>query len=465
MSDLDTLRQRGIRAYCVVDATGVALNGTSTLAQILAKGMAPICQVNSVGTEPNSSTTAATLLSRGIKTFCQLNESGVDPITSDSADTINKRGLNAFVAVDIGGIAQNGSKTILQLDSMGLESFAPVDETGTVFTLGGIVLSPATIPENSANTTTVGTASIVIPFTGTPVWSITDATGTFNIGSGTGIVKVLSNTQLNYESHTSLPVTIHVTGTTPTIPDLAVSIQITNVIEIPVNVSAPVVIGSAVEGATLTGTNGTWTDMAGPGAATFAYQWKRGGVTIGGATSNTYTPVIADVGSTLTLEVTPTNTAGSGTAQASAPTATVTKTTLSYSPVTSGTVGVTYTGATPSSSGGTAPYGYSKTGTLPTGLTLDPSSGIIGGIPSSAATFSGIVLISTDANAITDSSSSFSITIASGGGGGHVGPDLLLGNLTDHLTLGNGIDYLQLGTAHDLLLLGNGTDHLLLGAN
>ena len=39
----------------------------------------------------------------------------------------------------------------------------------------------------------------------------------------------------------------------------------------------------------------------------------------------------------------------------------------SYTPVTTATYNVAYTGATPSASGGTAPYTFSNTGTLPTG--------------------------------------------------------------------------------------------------
>lgn len=72
----------------------------------------------------------------------------------------------------------------------------------------------------------------------------------------------------------------------------------------PVNTVAPVVSGTANFGSTLTTTNGTWTGVPTP---TFTYQWQRVTTNISGATSSTYIPVQADVGSTLRCVVTATN--------------------------------------------------------------------------------------------------------------------------------------------------------------
>lgn len=79
----------------------------------------------------------------------------------------------------------------------------------------------------------------------------------------------------------------------------------------PVNTVAPVISGTAVLGATLTGTNGTWT---GDAVINFTYQWQRDGSSIGGETANTHVVVGADQGHTLTLAVTGTNGAGNSTA-------------------------------------------------------------------------------------------------------------------------------------------------------
>ena len=89
----------------------------------------------------------------------------------------------------------------------------------------------------------------------------------------------------------------------------------------PVNTVAPVVSGSTPVGSVLSVTNGTW-DHTGGAPPSYAYQWTRDGVNIGGATSSTYTTVTADGGHAVGCKVTVTNTGGSAT-QASSNTITV----------------------------------------------------------------------------------------------------------------------------------------------
>ncbi len=94
----------------------------------------------------------------------------------------------------------------------------------------------------------------------------------------------------------------------------------------PQNTAAPTVSGSAVQGETLTASNGSWSGYPAP---TFTFQWQHcdsSGVNcspISGATSSSYVVAAGDVGSTLQVTVTATNTAGS-TPASSAPTAVVT---------------------------------------------------------------------------------------------------------------------------------------------
>lgn len=94
----------------------------------------------------------------------------------------------------------------------------------------------------------------------------------------------------------------------------------------PSNTSAPTISGTAQEGQKLTATTGTWSSSA---AVTYTFQWQRCNasgsacVDIAGATSQDYVVATADVGNTLRVVVTATNTDGSGKAN-SAPTAVVT---------------------------------------------------------------------------------------------------------------------------------------------
>ena len=85
----------------------------------------------------------------------------------------------------------------------------------------------------------------------------------------------------------------------------------------PVNTVAPSISGSPKEGSTLTASNGTW---SGGTPMSFAYQWRRcdksgaACIDIAGATAKIYAAVAADVGFTLMVRVTATNSAGSSSA-------------------------------------------------------------------------------------------------------------------------------------------------------
>ncbi len=90
----------------------------------------------------------------------------------------------------------------------------------------------------------------------------------------------------------------------------------------PSDTTKPAVSGAAEVGQTLTASKGTW---SGSTPITYAYQWQRGGSTdIAGATASGYKPVAADVGHTLDVVVTATNSAGTSSAT-SAQTAAVTE--------------------------------------------------------------------------------------------------------------------------------------------
>lgn len=82
----------------------------------------------------------------------------------------------------------------------------------------------------------------------------------------------------------------------------------------PSNTVSPVASGTASVGATLSVTNGTWTNTP----LSYAYQWRRGGAAITGETASSYVVVSADQGLDVTCTVTATNASGSGVATSNA---------------------------------------------------------------------------------------------------------------------------------------------------
>ncbi|MGP8252439.1 MAG: putative Ig domain-containing protein [Terracidiphilus sp.] len=89
---------------------------------------------------------------------------------------------------------------------------------------------------------------------------------------------------------------------------------------------------------------------------------------------------------------------GGGSPQATTPV------TITISTLPSGNIGVLYT-ATLSASGGNAPYTWTLSGNLPTGLSLNASAGTIGGTPASAANATALTVTATDSSTPAQSAS------------------------------------------------------------
>ena len=90
----------------------------------------------------------------------------------------------------------------------------------------------------------------------------------------------------------------------------------------PSNSSPPTISGTAATGQTLSASTGSWTESP----TRYEYQWQRcssGCAAVAGATASTYTVAGGDVGSTLRVAVTASNSAGASTPASSAPTAVV----------------------------------------------------------------------------------------------------------------------------------------------
>ena len=161
-----------------------------------------------------------------------------------------------------------------------------------------------------------------------------------DVGTTIDVSVTATNTAGNATATSAATATI--TGPTPPPPPTA-----------PANTAAPTITGTPQQGSVLTASTGTWT---GTTPISYAYQWQScpaGGGTctpISGAVNPTYTTVAADVGTTIDVSVTATNTAGNATAT-SAPTATIT------SPPTSGVIGTNVAGATFAGPGASYKFG------------------------------------------------------------------------------------------------------------
>jgi hypothetical protein len=187
----------------------------------------------------------------------------------------------------------------------------------------------------------------------------------------------------------------------------------------PVNTALPIISGTAQVGQTLTCTQGTWSNSP----TSYTYQWNRAGTAISGATSTTYIPVTADIGSTLTYTVTATNAGGSTSATSAATAAVIAAASgvpvNSAVPVITGTAQV---GQTLTASQGTwsnSPTGYAyqwyRAGTAISGATASTYVPVTAGIGSTLTVTVTATNASGSASA-TSAPTSAVIAAASGGG-------------------------------------------------
>lgn len=101
---------------------------------------------------------------------------------------------------------------------------------------------------------------------------------------------------------------------------------------------------------------------------------------------------------------------------------------ITATPVTTGTSGTAYTSFTASATGGTGPYTFSVgSGTLPPGITINATTGVVSGTPTTAGTYASIVLRVTDSLGATADRASFTITVSAGVALGISGAPVLYG--------------------------------------
>jgi len=149
--------------------------------------------------------------------------------------------------------------------------------------------------------------------------TITSTTGTWTgVGTityayqwrrnGSNILGATSFTYVLVSADDNTNITCLVTATDSEVSRSKLSNTLGPVLGLPYNLTAPVLSGTEIIGEVLSVTSGTWQGIA---TITFAYQWRRDSVNIGGATSNTYTLVDSDYQTNIDCVVTATNGLGS----------------------------------------------------------------------------------------------------------------------------------------------------------
>lgn len=148
-----------------------------------------------------------------------------------------------------------------------------------------------------------GTAQVGSTLTANPgTWDEgTTLTYQWMRGGGTYISGAKSSTYTVSPADAGAQITVAVTASKPGYSGARKTSAPTAVVAKGVLTSAtPTLSGAPAVGKTVTVAPGAW----GPSPVTFTYQWLRGGASISGATSASYTPVAADVGTRLSVTVT-----------------------------------------------------------------------------------------------------------------------------------------------------------------
>jgi hypothetical protein len=243
---------------------------------------------------------------------CAADGTGCTPIPGATAPTYTLQG---------GDVGSTVAVTVRATNSQGSTA------AGSAAT--AVVAAGQSAPQNTALPTVSGTAAAGQQlsatsgtWTGSPAptfsyqWQdcAADGTGCSTISAASGPAYTVQR------SDAGQAIVVIVTAASSAGSASAASAPTALVTAPPAASTSPGVSGAAVEAGTLSASPGGWSGYPAP---SFSYQWLRcdptgsGCVAIQGAGAQTYTPLAADVGSTLAVQVTAASTSGS--AQASSP--------------------------------------------------------------------------------------------------------------------------------------------------
>jgi hypothetical protein len=182
--------------------------------------------------------------------------------------------------------------------------FGPVHKVG--------VAAPAVAPVNTSLPNVIGTAQEGQTLTaGLGAWTNSPLTYTYQWKrNGVAISGSINSTRVLTSADVGATMTVTVTASNNGGSTSATSAATATVTAaspgLAVNTVAPVISGDPHVGGSLASTDGTWTGTV----DSFTYQWRRDGVNISGATNNTYTAQLADVGAAVTCRVGAVNAGG-----------------------------------------------------------------------------------------------------------------------------------------------------------
>jgi len=284
----------------------------------LNNGMAGIIAYDAAGAEPQPPTNIVLPAVTGTPTTGQQLACSQGSWTGDAPITYTyqwqRNGIN------IGGATAN-VYTLQEIDEGNqIRCVVTATNSVSVVTANSNAITPLQEPANTiapAITGTAQTGQTLACSTGT--WSNSPSSYTYQWKRNN--VNIVGATANNYlltavDEGVSIKCTVissNVNGAgIPTDSNAVIPIPVA---EAPANTSAPVVTGTPNTGSNLSCTQGTWT---GNSPITYAYQWQRNGVNIGGETSNSYILQEADEGSAIRCRVTATNSVSSGAANSNA---------------------------------------------------------------------------------------------------------------------------------------------------
>ena len=290
------------------------------------------------------------------------------------------------------GYSGSDSFTYTATNSGGTSSPATVTVTVSAPTL---IVSPATAPGATAG----GAYSLIFSTSGgTAPYSYSLFSGAIPPGMALSSTGIFSGVPSAAGSYT---LTLRSTDAFGAIGSQTYTLVIADALPMTGAVSATVAANSSANPIALNLGGGTATSVAVASAPSH-------GTATASGTSITYTPTAGYSGAD---SFTYTATNSSGTSSPATVSLTISAPTLVLTPASlgAGTTGSPYS-ATFSTSGGTAPYTYSVTGSLPAGMTLNTSSGVLSGTPTASGSYN-LTITATDANA-ANTSKAYTLTIA-----------------------------------------------------